>query len=304
MTQSIQEAINEANIVSEDATHTDHSAMALLLMDTCWRLASAQLKRENRFRAKDNLPPLVPGLQTLQESMKFVLSFDSHFVEAHEDEQGQMQWVQGNRLNFPSVYYKQMENLTARLVDNIHYLGDTNLQGTAIAVLSERDDENFAIPDTSGGVEVAEFKDEIANKIVYLSTRFASLIRDAGHSTLFNPRSSFTFRDIENACELKLQARPEMGEVDASIDRPMSNAWSINGDLLKPKDVVQLDVVELEKATRLQKALNAWVDVYDAFVHDSREAIKDEVDYMRELTAERVKAMRDQPVVTGVVRAS
>lgn len=294
MTNAIQEALNEA---LNDNACTPHSALAILFMDTAYRLGEQRLKRENGTRAKQKLPALKPNMF---KSINLVSGFHTYFVETPLDEDGTPQWAKGDRTNLMPVFYDQMDNLTQRLLEHAEHIQDIDLAITARLVIDEREKGKYAIPDASGP-SMEAFVDEIANKVVYYGSRLTDFLRKNGGGTDFAPKTSLTVDDLDRARNAVLTEARELGDTDSAIDHPEEQVTSFTlGNALNAKsDTFAFEAVELEKAENLQAVVCAWMNILDG-IDGGQEALKDELKYFTARVSEYVDTLRKQEAANSV----
>ena len=258
---------------------TPNSVMAILWMDTAYRLAAQMLRRDNNVRAKEGKPPLVPGLRDLNRSMEYIGSFDSYFQEATENEDGTINWasVDRNKVGLGSIQYRMLSEETSALIANAESLKGVNLGETAKGVIDERGGGDIYLPDTSGPV-VDAFAQPMASKIAFYGFKLISLLRANGGAQQFGPKSQSTLSDIIDLVELQVEDLEEVRDDPEDIDH-LSLNWDImSGEQLKPKNVFTLSGVELAEAITLKAAFDAWMKAYEQ-LHDENATLREEIEY-------------------------
>lgn len=309
MNNSIENALNDAGI-TETSTNditvaTDQSALAILYCDTAHRLAALMLGQENRARKNLKQEPLVPGVTGLFDGFQLIPGFHTYFVEAVDDEDGQPQWVSGNKVNLRSVYFEKLEKLTGSLLEYATEIKDLDMRSTAIAIVQEREHKDAPVPDGSGPI-LHLVEHDLAEKVIFYGGKLISILRRNGGSREFAPRSSMTLNDFLMLQEIELEPSAELGEVDESIDHPElrdSSPFTIGSAIQRKTNIFRLDPQELDIATNLKEVFEGWLDAYN-LAAENNDILSEEINYQREQAAEYVKTNRASNPIRGVARSA
>ena len=291
-----------------DLIATPQAPLAVLWMDTAYRLATILLGSENRARAKEKKPPLVPSMTDMKNSMSYIGSFETHFCEAVDDKDGNPQWVPGNQANLRSIQFNMFQELTNNLLKHAEALKGVKLGETAAGIMKERQEGEIYLPDTSGP-PMDDFAQPVASKIAFYAFRLISIIRSNGGSLEFAPKTGATMNDILNIRSIKIQDIEEIRDDPVEIDN-LDTDWGLDADIgddtarkLKPRDIYNLSGKELTDALEAHKALEAWFTVYDT-IEDNNETLAEEIQYQVDLAKEWVAQNRkgQHTPVTGTVK--
>lgn len=300
MTETIQEQLND--VFTQDAT--PNSALAILWMDTAYRLAGIMLKRINTQRAKDKLPPLSPSLNDLHNSLAYIGSFDTYFDRAELKEDGKPDWstVDRNKNGLLPIAYNMYSELTSKLLAHADELKGVKMGYAAQGVITERSGGEPYLPDDSGPV-MTDFAQPVASKVAFYAYKLMSILRSNGGANEFPPKSQSTTHDILNVREVTIQDVEDTQDDPVEIDH-MDLDWDITTmERLKERDVFKLSGTDLAEAQEAKECLDAWGAVYDK-IHDSNEALDEEVTYQVALSKQWIEDNRktDNSPVKGALK--
>jgi hypothetical protein len=307
MSNDIQSQLNEAFELETKPT-SPNSTLAILWMDTGYRLAERLLQRENNIRAADKKPMLVPGMSDLHNSMQYIGSFDSFFQLAEDGPDGRPDYrnphLDRNKNSMGSIAYNMFSDTTSKLISHAHELKGVNLAITAAGIIKERQTGEIFIPDETGP-DMSDFAQPIASKIVFYGFKLMSLLRANGGSKRFGPKSQSSITDILNLKDVEINDLEEVQDDPKDIDH-MEMSWDITQSvILAPENVYNLSGVELQEVTTLKAVFDAWMAVYDS-LEDKQDKLEEEVEYAVSQAKAFVEQQRKESnsPVTGVVKSA
>lgn len=302
MTKTVKEQLDEAFTDTEKAT--PNSAIAILWMDTAYRLANIMLKRTNTQRAKDKLPALVPSLGDLHNSLAYIGSFDTYFGQAEDKPDGTPDWstVDRNKNGMRSITYRMYSELTSKLLSHGDELKGVSMGYAAQGVIRERDGGEAYLPDGSGPV-MTDFAQPVASKVAFYAFKLMGILRSNGGANEFPPKSASTLTDILNVRDVTINDAEESQDDPVEIDH-LDMDWDITStEKLTNRDVFELTGSDLAAAREAKETLDAWGAVYDK-ISDSNAALTEEITYQVALSKEWIENNRktDNSPVKGAVK--
>ena len=272
---------------------TPKAPLAIMWMDTAWRLASILLNRKNANREKGT-PEFVPSMADMHNSLQYIGSFDTYFGMIEEDASGKPIYPQ-NKAGLGSIAFGMYQDLTSALMNHAEELKGIKMQETALGIIKERRGDGIYLPDVSGP-SMEDFAQPIASKVCYYSWTLMKILRANGGAMYFPAKSNATRSDVVNLKDIVLVTDEEQKAENLEEYDHLDQDWDIfDGKQLRPENQFVLEGVDLEEATQLKQAFDAWMAVYE-HIGDNYSALDEEVEYQVERTRQWVEENRKHDV--------
>lgn len=267
-------------------------AIAIIIADIIFRLTNLQVSNNLTKDQKASGKKIIPTLRDMTNGVSLIPGFETYFVEAPFDENGEILWpTNDNRRALPTFQYEELHDATSRIL-GLEDLQNIEFGPALAAVLSERERKGdyYAIPHVPrlpsesktfesdeaaenyvSGVrleqkQLAELMPEVANKVVFYGSRLIKILRTNGASRDFSPVSNMMIHDLANARTAVISEQREAYDDPVEIDHAAGNAGKVLtfGELLKARtNEYELDNKSYDEAYNLKEAFDAWYDIYE-----------------------------------------